>query len=175
MKVSDAVFHFLKFLRENPAEILALLAAIGVLWWYFNQDAATIGLFVAAIALLLNWGKLKEDVKLREVQSMYEFYKDIDSISREIFDLEAQGKNNAKTKTKIKRLDSVLFNRIELFAFLINRNLIGSTAVEFFKDAIVDWYEGIFLKHASEKEKTNDKYYIEFKILYHKLKCNSLQ
>ena len=40
----------------------------------------------------------------------------------------------------------------------------------FFDDAVIRWYEQIFLKHYSEDEVNNPKNYQEFKKLYHSIK-----
>lgn len=66
---------------------------------------------------------------------------------------------------------SRFFNTLEWLAFLINENeLSNAKIVGFYKEAIIDWYEEIFLKQASENERNDAKQYPELKKLYNNLK-----
>ncbi|MFH0955305.1 MAG: hypothetical protein V1777_04340 [Candidatus Micrarchaeota archaeon] len=154
--------------------ILAILAAIhtGMIPGLtgLTLGLTEISIFIAIIALLFSGYELKQNAKISEIQAISKFSDDIDNLSQQLFDLEANGAADGKTQLKARRLDSRLFNRIEFFAFLINRGHLHEEYTEFFNDAIIDWYEGIFLKHATEEEKTNPKYYNEFKTLYKKIK-----
>jgi len=67
------------------------------------------------------------------------------------------------------RWDSLFFNAIEWFSFLVNEKRINDKKIiNFFKPSIVQWYENLFLNHMSEEIIENDEYFFEFKKLYKK-------
>jgi hypothetical protein len=99
-----------------------------------------IGLFLTGIALLLNWQSLKENNKAREIQLLTNTFNAINEIEGKLY-TEYKGKDK-------KEWDSLLFNSIEYFAFLINNRFISNYKMRsFFDDVIIIWYENIFLKH----------------------------
>jgi len=126
----------------------------------------TAGLFLAAIGLFLNYWQLRQNTKAMQIKILTETYKDLSNLADRIFEVE-----DRKTETNIKNWDSQLFNRIELFAFLVNRGQLNMDLVEFFRDAIIKYYKDILEKYyANEEEMKNEKIYEEFKKLYKKIK-----
>jgi hypothetical protein len=72
--------------------------------------------------------------------------------------------------------DSVLFNQIEYISFLVNKGYLkDSKMIEFLRDPVVDWYDNVFSKFATEEERTNLKFYPEWKQLYAMLKKKESQ
>ena len=66
---------------------------------------------------------------------------------------------------------SGFFNTLEYVSFLINTGLIPEKLfIRFYRDAIIDWYENIFLTEADDEEQTDPKLYPELKQLYEHLK-----
>ena len=75
-------------------------------------------------------------------------------------------------KTSIKT-GFLIFNTLEWLSFLVNsRKIKDDEIIGFFKDAIIEWYEKIFLEeYYITKEQVNDSNeYKEFKKLYKRLK-----
>ena len=125
-----------------------------------------LGLFLAAIGLFLNWKSVQENTKAREIQTLSDSFKGIQEIIKDLY-------VNYKTKSEAekKEWDSLLFNSIEYFAFLVNNKFINDRKLtSFFDEAIVMWYEEIFLKRHDKLVVNDRKQYPEFKKLYHIIK-----
>jgi len=134
--------------------------------WDVPLIVAIISALFASIGLILNWLALRENNKTRQIQLLNDVFK---SIKETEFTLYKEYKG--KDKETMKEWDSLLFNSIEQFAFLVNEKFIKDKKIAgFFDDAVVRWYEQIFLKHYSEEEVNNPKNYQEFKKLYHSVK-----
>jgi hypothetical protein len=92
-------------------------------------------------------------------------FTDILALEKELYD-----KYSGSSEDQKKRWDSLLFNSIEFFAFLVNNKYVSDARmVSFFRDAIVGWYEGIFLKHYGQDEIRDEKLYPEMKKLYNEM------
>lgn len=102
-----------------------------------------------------------------QVRMMESVFNDIRDMERELSNLP-----ESTIPDKLHRdWDSRFFNTLEWLAFLINeRQVRHSKLVGFFKDAIVAWYEKVFLVYALDSEKTDETQYPELKKLYRKLK-----
>ena len=134
--------------------------------WDVPLIVAIISALFASIGLILNWLALRENNKTRQIQLLNDVFK---SIKETEFTLYKEYKG--KDKETMKEWDSLLFNSIEQFAFLVNEKFIKDKKIAgFFDDAVVMWYEQIFLKHYSQEEVNNLKNYQEFKKLYHTIK-----
>ena len=134
--------------------------------WDVPLIVAIISALFASIGLILNWLALRENNKTRQIQLLNDVFK---SIKETEFTLYKEYKG--KDKETMKEWDSLLFNSIEQFAFLVNEKFIKDKKIAgFFDDAVVRWCEQIFLKHYSEEEENNPKNYQEFKKLYHSIK-----
>lgn len=134
--------------------------------WDVPLIVAIISALFAGIGLILNWLALRENNQTRQLQLLNDSFKSIKETEITLY----KGYKNADIKTK-REWDSLLFNSIEQFAFLVNEKFIKNKKIAgFFDDAVVMWYEQIFLKHYSEEEVNNPKNYQEFKKLYHSIK-----
>ncbi|RLG15056.1 MAG: hypothetical protein DRN66_00445 [Candidatus Nanohalarchaeota archaeon] len=125
---------------------------------------ATASTFIAGIGLFLNWWAVKENTKTRQLQLMNDVFKSIKET--ELLLYKEYKSTDAETK---KEWDSLFFNSIEQFAFLVNEKYIKDKKIAgFFDDAVVMWYEEIFLKpkHYTKEEIDNPKIFPEFKKLY---------
>lgn len=66
--------------------------------------------------------------------------------------------------------DAIHFNSIEFFSFLVNENYIkDKKLISFFEDAIVDWYEKLYVKSFTKKVRNNPNHFKEFNKLYKKI------
>src|SRR3989344_5109186 len=100
----------------------------------------------AGLGLILNYLAIKENNKTRQTQYMSEIFDKIQSHERLLY---TDYKN--ANKKEIEEWDSLFFNSIEYFAFLINENYIkDEKIINFFGDAIINWYENIFVKHSKQ-------------------------
>ena len=134
--------------------------------WDIPLIIAIVSALFAGIGLILNWLALKENNLTRQIQLLNDSFKSIKETEITLY----KEYKNADQKTK-REWDSLLFNSIEQFAFLVNERFIKNKKISgFFDDAVVMWYEQIFLKHYSKEEVKKIKNYPEFKKLYHTIK-----
>lgn len=134
--------------------------------WDAPLIIATVSATIAGIGLILNWLALRENNITRQIQLLNDTFKSIKETEITLY--EKYKNSNSKTK---KEWDSLLFNSIEQFAFLVNEKFIKNKKISgFFDDAVIMWYEQIFLEHYSKEEISDEKNYPEFKKLYHTIK-----
>ena len=125
----------------------------------------------AGIGLLfLNWKAIKENNRTRQLQLVNDSFKGIKETEL-LFYKEYKGK-----KEEVKReWDSIHFNSVNWFAFLVNKEFINDKRlVNFFSGAIIKWYEDMFIKTHSQEEIKDTTLYPEFKKLYHVIKSRQL-
>ena len=134
--------------------------------WEISLIVAIISATFAGVGLILNWLALRENNRTRQLQLLNDVFKSIKETELTLYDKY----KNSDDKTK-REWDSLLFNSVEQFAFLVNEKFIKNKKISsFFDEAVVMWYEQIFLKHYLEEERNNPKLYPEFKKLYHTIK-----
>ncbi|MCC7574345.1 hypothetical protein KO361_02035 [Candidatus Woesearchaeota archaeon] len=134
--------------------------------WDLPLIIALISAIFAGVGLILNWLALRENNITRQIQLLNDSFKSIKETEVMLY----KEYKNANQKAK-REWDSLLFNSIEQFAFLVNEKFIKNSKISgFFDDAVVMWYEQIFIEHYSKEEVNNPKNYPEFKKLYHKIK-----
>ncbi len=125
---------------------------------------ASLSALFAAVALILNTIAIKESRRTRELQTFYSIFKDLIS-------LEAKQPEHCKTANGKKAWDSLFFNTLEFFSFLLNEKFLKDPKVfMFFKDAIQAFYEQVFVKHIPDEKQRDPKIYPEFKKLYGRMK-----
>ena len=86
--------------------------------WDVPLIVAVISALFAGIGLILNWLALKENNKTRQIQLLNDVFKSIKETEFTLYK-EYKGKN----KETMKEWDSLLFNSIEQFAFLVNEEI----------------------------------------------------
>ena len=119
---------------------------------------AGVGLIYAAI-------QIRSDKKIHELTLTESVFTQIQNLSEKLD--EYQTKNEEEKHS----WDFRFFNQLEWFSFLINEKKINDEKlIEFFKDAIIDWYDNIFLKHFEQDTINDEKEFPEFKKLYRKFK-----
>lgn len=133
---------------------------------YISLIIAALSAGFAGFCLILNYQSIRENNTTRQIQLLNNMFKDIQENAKILF----KDYKNADLENR-KKWDSLLFNSIELFAFLVNEKFIKDKKISgFFDDAIVMWYEEIFLKHYSKEDIGSSKIFPEFKKLYHTIK-----
>jgi hypothetical protein len=121
---------------------------------------------VAAIGLVIAYFAFKRNRESIETNLTENIFRDLRALEKEKYGL-------TEDIEKKKDWASLFFNTLEWFAFLVNEKKIKDEKIKnFFKEAIVDWYEIIFLDndYIEDKQVTNAKEFPEFKKLYKKLK-----
>lgn len=84
----------------------------------------------------------------------------LESILRDIRELDTDPPSDARK----------LFNTVEYLSFVVNHRLIpGAELAEFFKIAIVHWYESVFPSH-DPSGYADPAVFVEFRRLYHRIK-----
>lgn len=127
--------------------------------------AASISAVAASIALIFNRRAIREATRTRELQIFHDIFQEIKGLEEK--------QKEYKTDNEKKAWNSLFFNTLEYFSFLINKAYLSDRRIlSFFEDAIAAWYEQIFLKRASKKEQEDEKVYPEVKKLYKTLKSS---
>ena len=125
---------------------------------------ATLSAIFAAVGLILNFWAVRESNKTRQLQLFENTFNRIKDTEKLLYDRYKNSDEDAK-----KDWDSLFFNELEFFALLVNEKHIDPKLGKFFDEAIVDWYEGIFVKFHKEDLK-NKRAYPQLKKLYLKIK-----
>ncbi|MCD6092480.1 MAG: hypothetical protein J7J38_00475 [Candidatus Aenigmarchaeota archaeon] len=131
----------------------------------FSLIIASVSSFFACVGLLLNRWAVRENNKTRQLQLFENTFNNIKETERLLYDKYKKLDPDAK-----KEWDSLFFNTLEFFAFLVNENHLNKKLSKFFNDAIIDWYERIFMKYHN-KDISNPKIYPELKKLYKLIKA----
>jgi len=120
----------------------------------------TLSAIFAAVALILNTIAIKESKRTRELQTFYGIFKDLLS-------LEERQRQYYQTEDGKKAWNSLFFNTLEFFSFLLNEKFLKDPKVlVFFEDAVKAFYEQVFLRHIPDEKQRDAKVYPEFKKLY---------
>ena len=131
---------------------------------------ATLSAGCAAGSLIFNYLLIHESSKTRQLQLFENIFLEIKNTERLLYDKYKKLDSNAK-----KEWDSLFFNTLEFFAFLINKKYLeDKKIIGFFDDAIVDWYERIFMEY-HKKDLDDPKIYPELKKLYKCIKDRQKQ
>jgi hypothetical protein len=125
---------------------------------------ASLSAVFAAVALILNTIAIKESKRTRDLQTFYGIFKDLIS-------LEERQREYYKTEDGKKAWNSLFFNTLEFFSFLLNEKFLKDPKVLlFFEDAVKGFYEQVFLKHIPDEKQRDVKVYPEFKKLYARIR-----
>ena len=127
--------------------------------------AAAIAAIIAFIALIFTASEFRASRKTRELDIFDRSFNNIVTTERIL-----REKYDTIPEEKRVEWDSVLFNQLEYFSFLVNKSYLkDQKMLDFLKDSIVSWFDDIFLKYASEEERTKTNFYPEWKELYKRL------
>jgi hypothetical protein len=144
---------YLYLIREHPEIIAGIAAGIGL---YFTAKTFRHQQKQASFVMAENI-----DNDLRDLQ-------------KELAKISPKGPAaivGINSKADMEDWDSRFFNLLEWLSFLINeRQIKGKKIIAHFYPSIIQWYEQIFLTHATEHEKNDPKQYEELKRLYKRLK-----
>lgn len=147
-----------------------LQSILNSIWNFFNDKPEVIAALAAVIALIFTAISWNKDRRTRELQTIDELRKELMDLERELIE-----KYSTKSVDEKKKWDSLFFNTLEWFAFLINENRIkDKTLVGFFSPAMIYWYDNIFRAHAGQKVLEDPAQYEELKKLYKKLRLKKL-
>jgi len=129
-----------------------------------------IGITVTGIGIVLAFGvsckELYESNRTRQLELLTNVFNNIKQLELKLY----KDYKDKDEQTK-REWDSLLFNSIEYFAFLVNKKYVkDKKMICFFKDAIINWYEKIFLGHYEFKDIDDISVFPEMKELYKKLK-----
>lgn len=121
--------------------------------------AATIGLFYTAY-------QIRSDNQTKQLTLLQGVYSDIKDLEQRFYD-----KYEDQTEEQRHTWDYQFFNALEWFAFLVNNKKIKDKKLtDYFKPAIIEWYEKIFLKHFGKDVIEDKTQFEEFKNLYNEFK-----
>jgi hypothetical protein len=118
----------------------------------------------AGVALVLNTIAITESKRTRELQTFYGIFKDL-------INLEEKQREYYLTEEGKKAWNSLFFNTLEFFSFLLNEKFLKDPKVlVFFEDAVKAFYEQVFVKHIPAEKQKDVKVYPEFKKLYARIR-----
>jgi len=134
-------------------------------WPSIGAGASTASAIFSAIALIIAFLALRKHTRATNFEMFESCFNRIVGLEKELYDKYVDEK---KDKTQ---WDSMFFNSIEELAFLANEGYLDDPKiVNFFKPAIINWYEAIFQKFHTKEEIESPDSYPEMKKLYRKLK-----
>jgi len=132
---------------------------------FFVEKPEIIVIGAAVVTLIFTAKSWNKDRETRELQMAEGIFKDLRELEREYYD-----KFQKMTEEEKSQWDSLFFNTLEWFAFLINENkLKDKKIVDFFKPAIIEWFEDIFNVVYDASVKDDETQFEELKKLYKKL------
>lgn len=135
-----------------------------------NAIAGTISAGAAAIALAFNAIALWQANHSRNLDLFDRVFSSIAHLEESLQDIVTNPARPSENYMLLSSWRSLLLNRLEYFAFLVNkRYLKDECLVGFFKETIIRWHEEIFLKLGDKSEKEDPKIYPELKSLYMRL------
>lgn len=130
----------------------------------FSLIIASVSAFFAGVGLWLNYWAVRENNKTRQLQLFEKTFNNIKETERLLYD-----KYGTDPDAK-RNWDSLFFNTLEFFAFLVNEKHLDKRMSKFFNDAIIDWYERIFIEYHKE-DINNPTIYPDLKKLYESIKA----
>ena len=129
-----------------------------------------LGLLISLITAIVAVIALRENTKTQQLR----IFSDSFNRTKEtecLFYTHFKGKKKDK-----KDWYSIHFNNVELLSFFVNEEFIkDKKLVGFFRDAIMTWYEKMFITTYSKEEINDKNRFPEFKKLYHRIKYESLR
>jgi hypothetical protein len=149
---------------------MAMEIAGGNLWQIVGAIAAAGGLGFTGYQLYKNNQTLKANNEEQKESNRVRELQLLESAFQQIIATEQLWYERYKDKTDKKEIQewgSLFFNRLEWLAFLINQKFMtDKELVNFFKDAIVGWYETLFVNHFPMEVINDDKSFPSLKKLY---------
>jgi hypothetical protein len=147
---------------------------------YIPSDVVSIAQVVAVIvvssALIYTARTFRRVGKTQQIKMAESVYKDLKQLEKELSDFPYEVDNPTKTTEAKKHWDSRLFNTLEWYAFLVNKNEIkDKSIIKYFKDTILDYYEDNFQADATAEQISDPEEYPEFKQLYQDLKIGKFK
>ena len=129
---------------------------------------SVIGGIAAAGAAIVAACQLRESKRAVQLQVFESTFKDLRSLEERYY-RDVAGKGSEIEK----QWCSAFFNTLEYLAFLFNAKLIPAQPIlDFYRDALINWYENIFQKKATVDQRTDPARFPELKTLYRRLVQN---
>ncbi len=119
----------------------------------------------SAAAFFAGW-QLKESRKATQFQVFDATFRALHTLEDRYYTETSTGGNDAERHWR-----SGFFNTLEYMSFLVNEDLVPRKRfTRFYHDAIIDWYENIFIERAYPEQRTDPQRLPELKKLYKQLK-----
>lgn len=130
---------------------------------------------VAAIGLFFTGYQFRRTYRQAQVKLAADVYNNILGLESELEDIPGpRYPNDSDYNTKILSWSSRFFDALEWLSLLINiREIENKELVGHFEPAIVRYYNTIFQKWASEKQKMDNNYYPQLKKLVNRVRAKS--
>ena len=133
---------------------------------WLSSNVSMVATIAAAIAAVVAACQLRESRRATQLQVFDSTFNKLREREESFYT-----KNPKPNSLEKKRWLSGFFNTLEYMSFLVNAGLIPEKPfIRFYRDAIIGWYENIFLREAEDEEKIDQTLYPELKRLYTRLK-----
>jgi hypothetical protein len=128
--------------------------------------AAAFSATVAGLGLLVNARATRQARQTRELQLFEHIFSDIRTLDEKLHIAARSG----TSREDLVGWRSHFLNTLEYLSFLVNRRYLRDKhLVEFFSEALVRWYQDIFLAQATDEERSDLAIYPEFRFLCRRL------
>jgi hypothetical protein len=132
----------------------------------FLSNVDIIAAASATVALFFTGYTFLQDQKTRQLQMADDLFKNLRELENQYYE-----KYINKDDEEKKHWRYIFFNTIEWFSFLINNNKFkDKKMLTFFEDALIAYYDEMFVKLFDENVIRDENQFPEFKNLYKKLK-----
>ncbi len=130
---------------------------------------------VAAIGLFFTGYQFRRTHRQAQVKLAGDIYNNILGLERELEDIPiSRSTNETEYKARMLSWSTRFFDALEWLSLLINiKEIEKKELVGHFEPALVRYYDTIFEKWASEKQKVDDSYCPELKKLVNRVRRNS--
>ena len=120
--------------------------------------AAAFAAILAAVGLFFQAFSIRQSKRTMEAQLFESLFRDIRDLERELGVIPDEDEDE-RLKWRNRFLQT-----LEFFCFLVHEEYLSrASVVEYFKDAVVNWHDTVFLPDASQDEKHRPDIYPEFK------------
>ena len=127
---------------------------------------SAVGMLAAAVAAIFAGCQLRASRRATQVQVFDATFKELRALEDRY-----SAKNPKSNSADERNWCSGFFNTLEYMSFLVNEGLIPRKPfIHFYRDAIINWYDTIFLNKSTADQKTDPRRFPELKKLYKRLK-----
>ena len=124
--------------------------------------AAVVAAIVAVVAAAFAYLQLRESSRATQLQVFDATFTKLRALEDDFYT-----KNPKSDSAAERQWCSGFFNTLEYMCFLVNEGFIPPKPfISFYRDAIIQWYDNIFIKKADDEQQDDPQRFPELKKLY---------